>query len=290
MDAAKVTDVFLDFDGTLTASNKEGVSGYVLPLLERCRGLRVSDCAQDPQGSEGSEINWSGLDERMAAAADAVDFSDSSVLGSREVREQLQNSLQRLVSSGIRVHLLTMGTPQTSKALLGAAGYNLDLFSSFLGPADMARNQSLRHLFENGDKDGMEAAEGFWFDVQDDIDALHHLQKTGEQNPLLQRIMSMEKRLSKAALILSIAGKNGVLVDDNYSKNIFDAHEKDVMYIHIDPEGVLSTNSAMKRLVNRVEACTDQEAGGRSPKRTRLQNGQESASSHGGRSLVAAAS
>ena len=76
-----------------------------------------------------------------------------------------------------------MGTPQTSKALLGAAGYDLSLFYSFLGPFDMAMHQSLRNLFDNGDMDGKEAAESFEFDVQEDIDALHHLQRTGDESP-----------------------------------------------------------------------------------------------------------
>ena len=42
--------------------------------------------------------------------------------------------------------------------------------------------------------------------------------------------MTMEKRLSKAALILSLAGEGGLLVDDNYAKNIFDAHSKDACW------------------------------------------------------------
>ncbi|CAE7504060.1 SCJ1, partial [Symbiodinium sp. CCMP2456] len=179
VDPGKVTDIFFDFDGTLTASNKEGVSGYVLPLLERCAGLRISDCIEGP--SRGRDIlTWKELDLRMAAAVPEAILGETSVLGSLAVRQHLASSLKLLVASGIRLHLLTMGTPQTSKALLGAAGYDLNLFCSFLGPFDMAKNQSLRNLFDNGDTDGQEAAESFQFDVQEDIDALHHLQRTGD--------------------------------------------------------------------------------------------------------------
>ena len=185
VDPAKVTDIIFDFDGTLTASNKEGVSGYVLPLLERCVGLRISDCIEGP--SRGRDIlTWKELDLRMAAAVpEAIPgvSGETSVLGSLAVRQHLESSLKLLVSCGIRLHLLTMGTPQTSKALLGAAGYDLSLFSSFLGPFDMAKNQSLRNLFDNGDMDGQEAAESFQFDVQEDIDAFHHLQRTGDETP-----------------------------------------------------------------------------------------------------------
>ncbi|CAE7229076.1 SCJ1 [Symbiodinium pilosum] len=247
VDPTRVTDIFLDFDGTLTASNQAGVAGYVLPLLEPCRHLRISDALEN-----GGTLTWGDLDLHMAAAtAEAVlDFSDSSMLGSREVRRQLQGSLETLVSQGLRLHVLTMGTPQTCKALLAAGGYDVALFSSFLGPTEMARNQGLRHLFasENG---------SFQFDVQEDIDALHHLQRTGEQNEILQRIMSMEKQLSKADLILSLAGQGGVLVDDNYGKNIFDARAKDVMYIHVDPEGVVNTSAAIKDLAELIAGKTD---------------------------------
>ena len=76
----------------------------------------------------------------MAAVleADLGLSGEKSLLGSLEVRQRLESSLKLLVCSGIRLHLLTMGTPQTSKALLGAAGYDLSLFYSFLGPFDMA--------------------------------------------------------------------------------------------------------------------------------------------------------
>ena len=248
VDPNKVTDVFFDFDGTLTASNQQGVSGYVLPLLEKCRDLRVSDCIEEAQ-----IFTWKDLDHRMASAvlgnAD-LDFSDTSVLGALETCQELQKSMEKLTSLGIGIHILTMGTPQTCKALLAAGGYNLSLFQSFLGPVDMANNQSLKHLFDNGDADGKEAAESFEFDVAEDIDALHHLQKTGEQNSILQRIMSMDRRLSKADLIISLVGKGGVLVDDNFAKNIFDADAKGVMYIHVNPEGVLHTSAAIHKLAD----------------------------------------
>lgn len=247
LELTKVTDVFLDFDGTLTTSNHAGVSGYCLPLLERCGHLRVSDAL------DGSGVStWSDLDLRMAAATGevALDYSDSSVLGSWEVRRQLQGSLETLVLQGLRIHVLTMGTPQTCKALLAAGGYDVNLFSHFLGPADMARNQGLRHLFDHSSDVG--SAESFEFDVQEDIDALHHLEKTGEGSPILERIMSMETQLYKASLILSLAGQGGVLVDDNYAKNIFDAKTKDVMYIHVDPEGVHNTSAAIKDLAESI--------------------------------------
>ena len=161
------------------------MSGYVLPLLERCAGFRISDCIEGP--SRGRDVlTWKELDLRMAAAVPEADLGlsgEKSLLGSLEVRQRLESSLKLLVCSGIRLHLLTMGTPQTSKALLGAAGYDLTLFYSFLGPFDMAMHQSLRNLFDNGDMDGQEAAESFEFDVQEDIDALHHLQRTGDESP-----------------------------------------------------------------------------------------------------------
>ncbi|CAK9004594.1 unnamed protein product [Durusdinium trenchii] len=217
LELTKVTDVFLDFDGTLTTSNHAGVSGYCLPLLERCGHLRVSDAL------DGSGVStWSDLDLRMAAATGevALDYSDSSVLGSWEVRRQLQGSLETLVLQGLRIHVLTMGTPQTCKALLAAGGYDVNLFSHFLGPADMARNQGLRHLFDHSSDVG--SAESFEFDVQEDIDALHHLEKTGEGSPILERIMSMETQLYKASLILSLAGQGA----DAYKMK----HKKDKDY------------------------------------------------------------
>ena len=109
-------------------------------------------------------------------------------------------------------------------------------------------------LMENGDGPGEEAVGSFEFDVEEDIAACEHLLSTGEWPPVLQRILTMEKRLSKADLMLALVGKGGVLVDDNFSKNIFDAAEKDVMYIHVDPVGVDSTSSAIAELAREVLA------------------------------------
>lgn len=262
VDPSRVTDVFFDFDATLTTRSLSGMTGYVLPLLEKFRGLRVCDRV-DP---EGLMLTWEQLDARMAAAVPsaAIDVSETSFLGTIETRQRFQHSLKELVSAGIRLHVLTMGTAQTSRALLGAAGYNLGLFSSWLGPADMARNQGLRSLMDNGDGPGEEAAGSFEFDVDEDIAACEHLLSTGEQTPVLQRILTMERRLSKADLMLALVGKGGVLVDDNFSKNIFDAAEKGVMYIHVDPDGVERTSSAIAELAREVRAsrCGGAQAAG----------------------------
>ena len=175
----------------------------------------------------------------MPAATGSSDYSDSSMLATCSLRRELQSSLKSLVSQGIRLHVLTMGMPETSRALLAVGGYDIALFSSFLGPCEMAKNQGLPHLFDGG---------GFQFQVQEDLDALYHLQRAGEQTEILERIMTMEQRLSKAE-ILSVAGPGGLLID-NYPKNIFDAKAKDVM--HVDPEGVLNTSVAVKDLADMV--------------------------------------
>ena len=129
---SKVTDVFLDFHGTLTVGTPQA-HDYLLPLLDKCRGLRVTDVV-DPAFSDGL-ITWEQLDKKMASHVNDVqlDMSDSSLFGATVVQNMLGESLRGSVQHGIRLHLLTMRTPQTHKALLKAAGYDVSLFQSWLG-------------------------------------------------------------------------------------------------------------------------------------------------------------
>lgn len=248
-----VTDVFLDFDGTLTAGARRA-HDYVVPLLEKCCGLRVTDVLNPEAIHMHGVITWEQLDRKMALFVEEIqlDLSDSSLFGSVATRRSLQGTLQKLVEGGIKLHVLTMGTPQAQKALMRKAGYNVELFEDFLGPFDMARNQGLQMLFDNGDRDGSETSEHFEFDVEQDIEAMELLRQTGEVAPVLRRIMSMEKKLSKADLILACAGPGAVLVDDSFVKNIFDASEKNLMYIHVDPEGSASTAQKLEELAMRL--------------------------------------
>eukprot|EP00933_Yihiella_yeosuensis_P026071 TRINITY_DN2022_c1_g1_i4.p1 TRINITY_DN2022_c1_g1~~TRINITY_DN2022_c1_g1_i4.p1 ORF type:complete len:275 (+),score=53.16 TRINITY_DN2022_c1_g1_i4:73-897(+) len=239
----KVTDVFFDFDGTLSMGSGRALE-YVVPLLQEVKGTWVTDDI-DGSGKEGV-VPWAVLDEKMAkhVPSASIDMSDLSVLGTLACRRSLNESLRVLCERGVRLHLLTMGTPQVQKALLEAGGYDLNLFDSWLGPMDMARNQGLCHLFDNGDADGVEALDHFEFTAEQDMEELIKVSGGGERGPVLSRIVTMEKRLSKAALVTKLAGDGGLLVDDSWI-NIHDCYAKGVMYMHIDPVGVENTCSAI---------------------------------------------
>lgn len=244
-----MTDVFLDFDGTLSVSNSRGIDDYVIPLLERMNDMRVTDDV-DLVETEGA-TTWARLDLEMShhVCQAAIDMSDHSLLGPRELRKNLNDNLRLLSNLGFRIHLLTMGTPHTQKALLEAAGYDVNLFCSWLGPADMARNQGLKYLFDNGDVEGSEASVHCEFMLKEDLEDIKQFRVTGAVGPVLTRIRTMEKRLSKAALILEIAGEGGLLVDDSWT-NVYDASSKGVMYMHVDPEGVDQTSKLIATLIS----------------------------------------
>ncbi|CAE8636450.1 unnamed protein product [Polarella glacialis] len=245
-----VTDVFIDFDGTLTVKS-DRAHEYLLPLLRMLPGQqRVSDSAY-PDATPGV-MSWADVDAAMAECVPRaeLDFSETSVMGSAGCRVMLQQALLALKSQGVRLHLLTMGTPQTHKALLLAAGLDVSLFEDWLGPTDMARAQGLKHLFDSN------SGRGFQFTVEQDIAALETVRNTAFVPPLIHRIMSMETRLSKADLLLQRAGKGGVLVDDNWARNLFDAKEKGAMYMHVGPEeGVASTAKLLASLALEILAA-----------------------------------
>lgn len=242
-----VTDVFFDFDGTLTAGSLRAHE-YLLPLLEHQRGVRVWDSSGMAASPSGA-ISWAQLDAAMAACVPeaGIDFSDASVFGTRATRKLLQDALVAMKLRGVRMHLLTMGTPLTCQALLKGAGYDINVFQEWLGPSDMAHNQGLQHLFENGHENSFE------FSVEEDILALEVLRDTGTLAPLIRRILTMELRLSKARLVSVCAGHGGLLVDDNWSKNIFDAKSRGIMYIHVDPEGVEHTCERIRSLLGKLD-------------------------------------
>jgi len=241
-----VTDVFLDFDGTLTVKSTRRHE-FMLPVMDRLRGLSVCDSAAAVPSATGA-LSWSQYDAAMAECVPKVgiDVSDDSAFGPVAARAMLQDALDQLTAYGVRVHLLTMGTPLTCKALLQAAKYDTDAFHDWLGPTDMAQNQGLRHLFENGEE------QAFEFAVEEDIAALESLRDHGVASPLLLRQLSMEKRLSKAALMSARAGRGGVLVDDNWARNIFDARENSTMYVHVDPEGMATTAESLSSLAEQI--------------------------------------
>ena len=116
----------------------------------------------------------------------------------------------------------------------------------------MVRNQGLQHLFDNGDSDGLETHEHFAFDVEEDIEAMETLRDSGEASLFLRHIMTMEKRLSKAQMVVALAGQGGVLVDDSWAKSIYDAQVKNVMYIHVDLKGITTTAERLAELLRSV--------------------------------------
>eukprot|EP00928_Gymnodinium_smaydae_P064047 TRINITY_DN47483_c0_g1_i1.p1 TRINITY_DN47483_c0_g1~~TRINITY_DN47483_c0_g1_i1.p1 ORF type:complete len:297 (-),score=33.58 TRINITY_DN47483_c0_g1_i1:158-1048(-) len=234
---SEVSHVFLDFDGTLTSSTSCACH-YLLPILNELRGHRICD-AVDAQNASSSEVmTWDQLDSAMAACVPKVkeEIPFDLLFGPHSVRLMLGEALRMFREKGIGVHLLTMGTPRTCRALMEAAGYDTSIFLSWLGPVDMARHAGVQYLFDNGD------GVGFEFLVDDDIKSLEVLRDTGVQTPLIRRLFNMETNLSKASFMTAQVGKGAVLVDDNWSKNVFDAKQRGSMYVHVDPQG--ATNAA----------------------------------------------
>mmetsp|Transcript_29885 Transcript_29885/g.64664 ORF Transcript_29885/g.64664 Transcript_29885/m.64664 type:complete len:335 (-) Transcript_29885:65-1069(-) len=241
-----ITDVYVDMDGTLTESSSRA-GEYILPLLSPFSGVLVTDCVYSDL-SRTDIMSWSQLDDAMSRKLPEaiLNVSDNSIFGTWSAREDVQDSLRTLVRCGLRVHILTMGTAKTCKAVLRAAGYDMRLFTDFLGPSDMARNQGLDYLFEH------EQDQPYMFPVEQDVKDLEAYAATGESSPLLDKIMTMEKRLSKAQLVQTRAGDGGILIDDSWSKNIYDARKKNCMYMHVQPEGLNTTAHLLSTLARAV--------------------------------------